>query len=906
VALVLGPGAGLAHDSSGRIFGTIIDETNAMTLPTAPVEIVGTDVVGRTDLDGRYSIPLAPGTYDVRITFPGYRERLITAVSVVPGEGTELTASLVPDSIGFEEEVTVTAELEPISATDAAQLVRRRKAGAVIDSMGAEEMSQNADGNAADAMRRVTGLSVVDGSYVFVRGLGERYSNTTLNGAVLPTTEPDKRVVPLDLFQSGLIDSIQVLKTYTPDKPADFAGGLVQIEPLAFPQQQMLQFSVKLGYNSQATFDQGLSYSGGGTDFLTFDDGTRALPGIIPADDKLVRGSAFSERGYSPEELQAFGRAFDNTWSPRSRDAGPDGSFGFSYGNSWDRFGAVVSLGYSQSTENRTEDQTYYKVSGGEITIQNDYDFALTRRKNSLGAIANLAYRFSGTDQVTLSNFWTRNSTDETRTFEGYNDDIATDIRNQRLFWVEEGVLSSKLAGEHFVQGIDSRFDWSATFSQARRDEPDLREVLYERNDSLGEFVLADESQSGLRMFNDLEDHIWQLTADYQLFFSQWGALPAVLKLGPSFVLRDRDFQSRRFRMTPRDVRGLDLTLTPEELFASDNVGPHYELIEETRNTDTYEASQDITAGYLMLDLPLSKSWRLVGGARVEQSRQQVTTFDLFDVDRQRTVESVLDDTDVLPGLNLIWGLRPDMNLRFAYSHTVNRPEFRELAEFEFSDVVGGRAVIGNPGLQRALIRNADVRWEWFAGPREVIALSLFLKDFDSPIERVVQPTAQLRTSFANALGAINRGVEVELRKALSDRIFASVNYSFVDSEIELEEVAGQVQTSFVRPLAGQSRHLVNAFLELRLPESGFSGRVLYNFFGDRITDVGSLGLPDIIEQGRHSLDLVLQKDFGPLGLKLSADNLLDADYEFTQGGLTQRLYTRGRTFAISFDYSAF
>jgi len=906
LALVLAPGVGHAQPKAGRLHGTIIDETNAMTLPTAPVEVVGTDILERTDLDGRYSIDLAPGTYDVRISFPGYRERLITAISVVPGEATELTVSLVPDSIGFQEEVTVTAELEPVSATDAAQLVRRRRAGAVTDSMGADEMSQNADSNAADAMKRVTGLSVVDGSYVFVRGLGERYSNTTLNGAVLPTTEPDKRVVPLDLFQSGLIDSVQVLKTYTPDKPADFAGGLVEIEPLSFPQQQTLQFSAKLGLNSQSAFKDGLGYPGGGTDFLTFDDGTRALPGIIPADDKVVRGSAFTDRGYSPEELQAFGRSFDNTWNPIPKDPGPDGGFSATYGNTWDRFGAVLSLNYNQETRVRGEEQTYYKVASGDIAVQNQYEFDLTTRLNTLGAVANLGYRLSGTDQITLSNFWTRSSRDETRVFEGFNSDIRTDIRNARLFWVEEGMLSSKLGGEHFMQGIHSRLDWSATYSKATRDEPDLREVLYEFDDGVGDYLLADESQSGLRMFNGLDDRVWQFGADYSLFFNQWSGLPAVMKLGPMALLRDRDFQSRRFRFTPRDTRGLDLTQSPEELFASDNIGPYYELIEETRNTDTYTANQDIYAGYLMFDLPLSSRLRFVGGARVEQSTQEVVSYDLFDVDRTDAVTSTLDNTDVLPGLNLTWSLRPDMNLRLAYSHTVNRPEFRELAEFEFTDVVGGRAVIGNPNLKRALIRNADVRWEWFPSAREVVAVSLFLKDFDNPIERVVQPTAQLRTSFDNALGATNHGIELELRRAVTRNLFASVNYSYVDSEIELAQAAGQVQTSLVRPLSGQSKHLVNAFLELRLPSTGFSGRLLYNFFDDRITDVGSLGLPDIIEEGRHSLDLVLQKNLGSFDLKLSADNLLDSDYVFTQGGLNQRVFTRGRTFAISFDYSAF
>jgi outer membrane receptor protein involved in Fe transport len=234
----------------------------------------------------------------------------------------------------------------------------------------------------------------------------------------------------------------------------------------------------------------------------------------------------------------------------------------------------------------------------------------------------------------------------------------------------------------------------------------------------------------------------------------------------------------------------------------------------------------------------------------------------------------------------------------------VNRPEFRELAPFEFTDIVGGRAVVGNPALQRALIQNADLRWEWFPSPREVFAVSAFLKDFDQPIERVVEPTAQLRTSYANAAGASNRGIEVEARRELTDELLLALNYTFVDSNIELPRTAGQVQTSAERPLAGQSRNLVNAILEARVPAWELTGRVLLNFFDDRIVDVGSLGLPDILEEGRSKLDVVLSKRVGRFGVRLTAENLTDAEVVFSQGGLPQRRFKVGRAVSLGVSYA--
>jgi outer membrane receptor protein involved in Fe transport len=901
--VVLGQTEG-SGGSTGKIIGTIIDEYNGMTLPMTPVEVVGTDTIVYSEMDGKYSLELPPGTHELKVAFPAYEEKRVQ-VEVVAGQVQQL--DIILGLVRFKEEVTVTAEAAtPELYTSEAQLLERKKAAVIADNLAREEMSRNADSDAASAMQRVTGLSVVENQYVFVRGLGERYSNTVLNGSVMPTTEPDKKVVPLDLFPTGLVESVKVEKTYMPDRPADFSGGLVAIEPTNFPESQTLNFAAKFGGNSITTGQDFGTYPGGSTDWLGFDDGTRALPGSIP-DDKVVRGSILTDRGYTPDELQALGRSFSNVWEPRTKSATPNQSYNFVWGASGEKLGGVVSYTYRNGNRYQEEERNFYKVGAGDqITLQNDYDFKISTNKVNMGLVGNLAYHFNPTNRLAFENFYSHNSKNETRVFEGFNNDIRTDIRNSRLYWVEEGIFSSKVSGEHFKPSwSNSQIEWRFNWARATRDEPDLREVLYEYRPSSDRFVLADESQSGFRMFNDLNDRVYDLALDWSIFTTQWSGLPAMIKFGPALTFRERDFASRRFRFVPRNTIGIDLSLPPEQLFAPENIGPFFELKEETRTTDAYNADQNILAGYGMVDLPLAQDWRFVGGVRVERSEQNVNTFDLFNPDRV-PITSTLDNTDILPGLNLIYNLADTQNLRFGYSHTVNRPEFRELAPFEFTDVVGGRAVVGNSDLKRASIRNVDVRWEWFPGSEEVVAASFFYKDFNDPIERVVQATAQLRTSYQNAMGATDKGFELEARKLLSEYFYTAVNYTFVDSNIELERGTAQVQTSLVRPLAGQSENVFNGVFEFRLPDFDFSTRLLYNFFGDRIIDVGSLGLPDIIEEGRGTVDLVFWKRWNKIVFRATFENLTDAEHLFTQGGETQRVFKMGRTFTFGFGYAVY
>ncbi len=902
-----------------RVTGVVRDEFNNITLPGVPIEVVGQGETVYTDVDGRYVLDLAPGSYQLKVLMDGYDARLIN-VEVAPG-ARPIDANVGLSMSRFSETVTVQADapVDAVTSSAEAQIADRKSAAVITDNLGSQDMKRNADSDAAAAMSRVTGLSVVDNQYVFVRGLGERYSNTTLGGATLPTTEPDKKVVPLDMFPAGLLDSVQVSKSYSPDRSAEFAGGLVQITPLRFPSRPVIALSYGYQHSQNATGKSIPMSPLGNRDWLGYDGGARAMPSTFP-DNKIVRQGIYTpDVGYGPDDITSFGRALENSWRPALADGAPGQNWGVVFGNRFGKLGVVASMTQSYKEQYVEEQRAFYRIGDGdELEMVTDYAMQYGTQRAQLGIVGNVAYQFTPNHRLAVENFYSHSGRDEGRYFEGPNTENNFYFRNYRLQFIEEGLLSTSVNGEHYLAGAGgSRFDWRASFANANRDEPDLRETLYQstlvRNPngtfgSSGTPILADESQSGFRMFNTLDDQTADVAANWSIFRAT-GTRPTQYKFGLNYVDRTRDFESRRFRFIPNVLNkdgavGVDLTQTPEELYTESNIGTHFRFNEQTRPVDAYNGDQQTIAAYGMVDIALSARTRLVTGARVEDFDQVVTTFDPFGL-FVRTTTAENKNTDIFPSVNLVQSVGLNQNLRFSYSTTVNRPEFRELAAFEFTDVVGSRAVQGNPDLDRALIQNLDARWELFPGGRGIVAASTFYKYFDKPIERVVIAGAQPITTFQNADKARNFGVELEAAYDLGRGFFVNANYTWVDSQITLLPEQRTVQTSLERPLAGQSNNLFNLTAEYAL--GGFSTRLLFNYFGDRISDVGANQAPDIIENGRETVDLVFVQRIGEkFNLRFSLENLTDAEWLFTQGNRDQRRFKLGRVYGLSFGYDVF
>ena len=900
-----------------KIAGQVLNGMTGQGVPAATLRVEGSDLTARTDLNGMFLIEVPPGTYTLEIEKADFRSQKITGVIVASGEVANQAIVLMPEddspmegAATFGEAVTVEAEAG--RASEVALLAERKAAGQISDSIGTEEMSKNTGGDAAGVLKRVTGVSLQDSKFVFVRGLGDRYSNTTLNGSKIPSTEFEKKVVPLNLFPSSLLQRISVSKSYTVDKPGDFAAGFVDLRTVEFPNRQQAGVGFSAGYNSITTGDEILQYEGG-LDF--FGDGGQSLPASVPP-EPIFPESPFDDHGegFTREEIEGFGEALIGDWTPERDSGAPyDQSYKLSYGNTFDRFGLVLSTTYENDFETRFEERNIFSVSGGEVVPQNTYDVAYGEETVRESAAANFSYRLSDNDHVKVRSLYTNLSNAESRIQEGFFSDINSNLRDFRLSYQDQTILNAQLSGEHYLPEVfsdGSLIEWRASGTSAETDE-NRRETNYEERRE-GEFVLTDNAQSGFMYFNDLEDELYDAGVDWTTFLSL-GSTHGSIKMGTAYTQNERVFDGRRLRYDHRSTFGLDLTQTPEELFTEETIGTNFRLEEITRPTDTYDGDHQIAAAYAKADFAFGR-WRLLGGIRAESSEIEVITQDRNNPEAEPDVTTV-DDDDLLPAISVVYQLGSRTNLRFAASQTVNRPEFRELAPFKFIHIVGGFEVTGNPELESATIRSYDARWEWFPTASEVVAASVFYKDFDKPIEMIQLAGAQRIETFANAESATNWGGELELRRNLGslskglERFSVIGNYTYVDSEIEIDP-DDTALTNPTRPLAGQPDQVVNLMLDWNHPELGTGLRLLVNFVGDKVARGGALGVPDVIEEERTTVDLVWRQELAfladGLSAKLSGSNLTDEGRLWTQGGGVFRAYDPGRSYGLSLSYDLF
>ncbi len=917
---VMAGGAAAQNGQPGRVTGRVVNEQNGEGVPGAQVYVPGTGRGTLTGVDGRYMVLGVPaGTHEVAVQMIGYAPKTVTGVMVSGDENTVLNIAVTPKAIELGE-IRVSAERERGSTM--ALLSERRRAATVTDAIGSEQIDRSPDGDAAAVLSRAPGVSVVGGKYVYVRGLGERYGQATINGSPLPSPEPDKKVVPLDLIPSDFLESVVTAKTYAPDQPGDYAGALVQINTRDFPAFGIFKLGLSSSFNTVATFEDGYGYVGGDLDFLTIEDGTRDLPGILPDNVRITSGNIASG------DLERIGEAFVGPWGPTTTTLPPGQGFSLALGNQV-LLGEERSLGYllsvSQSNgyTNRSDlvERVFSSAAGSEPEV--DYAGLSTSQQAALGGLLNLAADLSPSSRVSLSVMYNRTVDDESRILEGFNLDSNGDQRNTRIQFLEQTVTTTQLRGEHRLGFLgDVALGWRGSYSKARRYEPNTREVLYRENG--GVFLWEDFVQSGSVFHSDLDEDTYGAGLDIAVPMSFRG-LPAELSFGGALDLRERNNFARRFRFRPDGQLPTEVrTRDPNDLFTPATIGPGgLQIVESTFRADNYDASQSIYAGYAMVDLELLPRVRVLTGARVERATQTVTPFDLFPTNQEPLDEAILDDTDLLPAVNLTYSPNSQMNIRLGASQTLARPQFRELAPFTFADYAGGFLTVGNPVLGRTLIRNFDARWEWFPGLGSLIAVSAFHKDFDDPIEVVVFPSTELIKSWTNADGATNYGAEIEVRAPLGAlgpafRPFAlNANLTLVESDVHIAETAtiylpgtGTIDLTGLedrnRPLQGQSPYVVNLGLSYASARLGTTATLLFNRFGRRIDSVGGRTLPDIYEEARSTLDVVLQQPLaGGVSVKLSAKRLVGNEVAFTQSGDVVRGYDTGRTFSVSLSWGA-
>lgn len=918
--------AGVAR--AEKILGVLIAEDSGQALPFANIVLTRVDGAVETPAggtftmeDGSYRLEAAPGSYKMLVSYIGYNTLNVAEIEVAAGKDLTLNLTLAPSAIkDVVEEVETTAKKIENSETYILQL--QKKAPAVQDGISAAQISKTTDSNAAEALQRVTGLSVVDGQNVFVRGLGERYSQTTVNGASVGSPEPNKRVMPMDVFAAGLLDNIVVQKTYTPDKPGDFGGGVVDVTTRDFPGTRIWNFSVGSSANSNTTGEDFFTYAGGDWDFLGFDDGTRDIPSIVDENKKVAPGSRFGCEnenfpGYCDSTMEHIGEAFSQDWTVKKKSTVLPSSLSASYGNEIffrdQPLGFLGSFAYSRGYKTvEKEENNYRDFSLSPVTL---YEHTRSTASVLWGAIGSANYRLNDYNSIYLRAMYNRSAEDEFHLWEGENIDYGVDaIRQTRFKYVERGILTSSVRGKSLVMPLfGSTVEWKVGYSEATRDEPDRRQHTYELPLGADAYVLSPRGDGLERYFGSQEESTWDYEANATVPFSLGSGQEAKLKLGVLRSEREREFRFRRFAYQPGS--GLDLTQAPDDLLTPDNIGgwdtTKFRILESTLATDAYDATHEITAGYLMLDQPLGRKLRAILGARVEASDQQVSTYNRFEPEASDSLGQI-DETDVLPAVNLTYQLGENMNLRAAYARTLNRPDFREMSPFTYND--GGAsswARQGNIDLERALIDNYDLRWENYlgAGSAELLAASLFYKKMTDPIEEALVGGQQPVYRPVNSEDAFLYGVEFEARLGLQRfspalaSFSGSASLTLIESEATLGDVANDISTSTKRPLTGQSPYVVNFGLFYNAGSGQTNASLLYTVFGERLRTIGAGTTPDIYERPRHSLDFAVGQRLGAVKAKLGIENLLDSDHLFEQEGEETKVVEKwqdGRSVSLS------
>ena len=910
----------------GVLSGRVVSTEGGEPIENARVFVSGTPIELRTDAEGRFRSAVPAGEYSISVLHAEFATRTIDGVTVEADAETQRDFELPPAGLELAEFVVV----EPfIEGSLTSVIAEQRETASVANVLGAEQISRAGDGDVGSALSRVTGLTLVDGQFIYIRGLGERYSSTLVNGANVPSPDPTRKVVPLDLFPTGVIRSILVQKGYSPDMPGDFGGGVVEIRTRGIPEEDFFSIGLSLGYREGTTFDDGLTYRGGDRDWTGFDDGTRDIPDpivdLIAGGRKLpLQQTPFTPDGLTEEELEELGESLPNIYDIEEKELGPDrgisieGGKLFTFGNELSA-GVTGSLLWDDAWRARTEDRrSFIPLGDGSLRLNDDYTIERTTRTIGLSGFLTGGVNYNDLHEIDLTTMLLRQTEDETTRQTGFNLDEDGDIRISELEWQERQLMSHQAEGSHVFPILNSsRIEWGYSQSEAELSTPDQRSYRYDPDEQAG-FIFSRRSDSNIRRYTQLDDSAVDFGADLFVPFSFTDLIDGELSGGFRVLEKQRDSTIRRFkferisRLTLDERRQQDL----EDILVPENIGPGgVQLQEITRNSDTYAASLDIDAYYGNLDFTIAERIRLSGGVRVEEWKQNVRTFSLFEPDTVES-DSNLSDTSLFPSASLTWLISDRQQLRLSYAETIIRPDFKELSDSPFTDPILEREVVGNPELLPSDVQHADIRWEFYPEPGELLSIGAFYKRIEQPIELTVQPGVVQLLTYANAEEAENFGIELEGRKTLGfldrwlgwervfDPFYLAGNVSIIESEITIDPEDRGILTSTSRELQGQSPMIINFQLGYDRPELGIEATLLYNFVGERITEVGVLGAPDKVEQGAGQLDAVFRwgwSDHWSMSLKFS--NLLDAKFQIKQGPETTQRYKNGRTASIGISY---
>lgn len=920
----------------GKIAGKIIDKKTGEELIGVSIQIEGTSIGAATDYEGKFIINnLAPGSYNLVLSYISYKKKVVTGVEVKSKETTIVNTTL-EESTKELNEVVIRGEVKKESAN--AVLIQQKNAIAVSSGVSADLIRKTPDRTTADVIKRVSGASIQDNKFAIVRGLGDRYNMGFLNGAPLPSSESDRKAFSLDIIPAAVLDNMMITKTATPDMPGDFAGGFIQINTKDIPDEDQTNVQLSMGMHSLTTFRETQNFGGGSQDFLGVDDGSRGVSANIPSTEQMKAEANAGEN----DKLAGYMRESNNNFNPTIvNSTRPNINFQAStskrFKSEHNDFGLIAALTYNNNLRylpftitNLQGINTATEVSADKYDGQT-LNYNTYKNTVMVGGLANFSFKLGKYNKFYFKNLITQIGEDQStlrtgRRITGINDAVENQIESQYNHYISQyqqsRMLSSQLGGEHLLPGSKVKIQYVFGFNNIEREMPDFRRLFYQadRNfspdmgksqaqilDNASGFSVANSGRFTSKLSEKSYSANYNVTVPVKLFKK------TDIKLGGMHFVRDRTFNARNF-LYSFNSGNPNWTESKKEvpvdgIFNDSNVnaGGFFQK-DATQPFDSYTASSALHAGYLMLDQKVLSRVRVIYGVRFENFNQKLNSFD-------NSGSPVVVNTtvlDILPSANLIYELTEKQNLRLGYAKTVSRPEFREFAPLAFFEVNYNGIITGNRNLTRAKIDNFDFKWELYPSAGQTISINPFYKRFINPVEMTVNPQQDnFGFSYANAASAENYGVEFEVRLSLAylDKLMKTdfmknitvfSNYALIRSNVEIGTIAGGAVTS--RPLQGQSPYVFNAGINYNNPKFlDFSFNV--NRIGRRIAFVGTQDAFIIWENPRTVLDASISKTFfKKLTAKITMGDILAQRLIYYQDLNKNGQYDNGKDIA-TFNY---
>lgn len=900
----------LSTMAKGTLALKVFESESKKPIKDARVFVRGLPIQGKTDENGTIRLQLPQGVQTISIIHGQFSSKTLTDIKIASKKTTLKNVQMTPASLELEEFVVLVPN---ISGSIASVISKQRNSDVVGDIMGSEQFSKSGDSDVASALKRASGLTIVGGKYVYVRGLGDRYSTILFNDLYVPSPNPTKRVVPLDIFPTSVVKNISIQKAYTADLPGSFAGGAIMINSLDIPKNDgFLKAEVELKANSAT-----------GKNVLGNSDNSNGLPSsVISASDNFQE--IYFDKNIDKDVINY------RSYNKKSSQLPPGYKLSLSGGKSFDtnmgfKVGITGSVFYQNEADQKDVfyDKYIYNNFTDKHQLEEKTNRSVSLYETKYGGLISLGAESDDGNNRLKYTFFNMNQFNDTTT-----SGMTTFIGDANPYdltyyeYLEQKIMLHQLNGKHniiFAKDTDGYFDnivikWAAEKGEATRKEPGTVEYQYDYI-----YTAPTLNKKTWYLYGDLKDDISNYRVDMSLPFV-FNERDNSTDFGLFVYNKKRTLDNRRFKMQ-HSFANSDSKLEEDidSIFTDENID---ELSFSTnyRPADSYEAKQDLKAFYLKQLISVTNSLDFVASVRYEDSKQE-----LIDAKSSQAYDP-LKTTDYLPGVGMTYRLNDDMQFRLAYSNTITRPDFREFSPNRFKDPITGDIIFGYPGLKQTDITNYDIKYEWYMSADELFSFALFKKDFINPIETIqsldVQSDASNQiVSFRNADGANSYGFEMDLRKRFAfiderlESLLLATNFAYIQSQVQItrnkdDEMTAHLTTTD-RPMMGQSPYVLNIALGYDSKETGNSVLLLYNEIGERLVALGTYGNADKYEQPFRKMDIVAkwklnntykENSIFTYAMKFKAENLLDSEVKITQAGNDTFHYKPGQKYTLSFS----